>query len=326
MNFTRFPFYLFHAGYANLAVGLQTLLLRLDSKPERRRALEFFRNGARLRAMKWEGRQEYPIYVINRLCDSERLARFAKSCAKWGVEFDRVEAINCADPNFDFSPYDSKIPETFYGKKEFLRGAVGCFLSHAKAWQKLLDSGFSHALICEDDARWLGPIPRRIAQFDFPHDMDIVFVHQRLGAGLQADPDVARFFRFQSVATCADAVIRNLKEMTASGGEGYLLSREGAKKILAIFEKRGVYMEVDWFIFFHAMKPEERSKFINTDGTGRFDMLEFDPVVLKSAVIQPALLEQIGLKSTIAFDNPQNYISRKAMKRASSGGPSSENG
>ena len=241
---------------------------------------------------------------------------FANSSAKWGVKFERVEAINCADQNFDFHPYDSKIGETFYGRKEFLRGAVGCFLSHAKAWQKLVDSEFSHALICEDDVRWLGPIPRRIAQFGLSPHLDIIFVHQRLGVGLETDADAGPSFSFKSVAIAANAVLRNLKEMTASGGEGYLLSREGAKKILAIFERRGVYMEVDWFLFFHAMQPEDRRKFVEMDGTGRFEMLEFDAVFLKSAVLQPALLEQISIKSTIAFDNPKNYILREAMTRA----------
>lgn len=64
------------------------------------------------------------------------------------------------------------------------------------------------------------------------------------------------------------------------------------------------------------MQPEERRKFVEMDGTGRFDMLEFDAVVLKSAVLQPALLEQIGLKSTIGFDNTKNYFLREAMTRA----------
>jgi hypothetical protein len=43
LNPVRLPFFLFHAGYAGLAVRLQSLLVRLDPKPERRRALVFFR-------------------------------------------------------------------------------------------------------------------------------------------------------------------------------------------------------------------------------------------------------------------------------------------
>jgi len=266
--------------------------------------------------MSWEGRQEYPVYVINRTCDGERLARFAKSCAKWGVDFECVEAINCADSKFDFRPYDSKIAETFYGKKAFLRGAVGCFLSHAKAWQKLVDSEFSHALICEDDVQWLGPIPKLIVQFGMFRDFDIVFVHQRLAAGLQlgSSRDIAQLFNFESVANAGNAILQNFNEMTASGGEGYLISRNGAEKILKIFQRKGVFMEVDWFLFFHSMSLQQRKLFFKKDATGRFDMLEFDSMVLDSAVLLPALLEQLCLKSTIAFENPQNYVSREKMR------------
>ena len=88
---------MFSAGFAGLAVGLQSLLVKVDPKPERIRALNFFHNGVRLRAMSWSGPQEYPVYVINREKDGDRLSRFRKSCAMWGVEFERVEAINCAE-------------------------------------------------------------------------------------------------------------------------------------------------------------------------------------------------------------------------------------
>ena len=316
MSIGRLPFVFFHAGCTKTALALQALIVLCDPKPERRRALEFFRNGARLRAMHWHGIQNYPVFVINRKCDGKRLVRYANSCAKWDVKFDRVEATNCADPNFDFYPYDSKIAETFYGNKKFLRGAVGCFLSHAKAWQKLVDSDYSHALICEDDVQWLGPIPRRISQFGIPRDFDILFVHQRLAEGLNSGVQYAgeEGFKFSPVFEAACSLLNQNKRINASGGEGYIISSECAKKILAIFERRGVYMEVDWFLFFHALQPEDRKKFVEMDGTGRFNMLKFDALALKSAVLQPSLLEQINANSTIAFDNPKNYISREAMK------------
>jgi GR25 family glycosyltransferase involved in LPS biosynthesis len=311
----RLPFYFFYTGFSRLALGLQSLFVRLSPKPDRFRALNFFKDGAKLRAKKWEGKQEYPVYVINRKCDGERLSRFSNSCAKWGVEFERVEAINCADSNFDFRPYDAKIAETFYGKKEFLRGAVGCFLSHAKAWQKLVDSEFSHALICEDDVRWLGPIPKNIIDFKAPRDFDVIFVHRRLAAALQSGGQTksGELFGYCGVAEAGISILEEFQQMSASGGEGYLLSREGAKIILEIFQRRGVFMEVDWFLFFQSMTLQQRKNFIQVDSTGRFDMLEFDACQLDSAVLLPSLLEQLCLKSTIAFENPQNYISRASM-------------
>jgi glycosyl transferase family 25 len=311
---TRFPFYLFHAGYAGLAVALQSLFVRLDPKPERRRALEFFRNGVRLRAMKCEGTQDYPVYVINRAKDKERLQRFSRSCRKWGIHFQRVEAVNCADPDFDFRPYEKDIAETFYGKTQFLRGAVGCFLSHSAAWRKLLESDFSHAVICEDDAVFLGPIPRRACDYQMPEDFDLVYLNQRLsGSRSHPSESIGSFFQFSSVFESAKAILTASKLMSAPGGEGYLLSRRGAGKILRIFQEMRIYMEVDWFLFFHSLSLDERSQFIKLDQTGRFDMLKFSEIRIHAAALMPSLVEQRGSASTIGFDNPENYISRKKI-------------
>jgi GR25 family glycosyltransferase involved in LPS biosynthesis len=137
-----------------------------------------------------------------------------------------------------------------------------------------------------------------------------------LAAGLQlgSSREIAQLFNFESVANAGNAILQNFNEMTASGGEGYLISRNGAGKILKIFQRKGVFMEVDWFLFFHSMSLHQRKLFFKKDATGRFDMLEFDSMVLDSAVLLPALLEQLCLKSTIAFEKPQNYVSREKMR------------
>ena len=312
MKISRLPFFLFHAGYTALAITLQKLLVKVDSKPERVRALNFFRNGATLRAMRWEGRQKYPVYVINRSKDTERMDRFAASCKQWSIEFQRVEAINCADPGFDFAPYDSQIAETFYGKTQFLRGAIGCFLSHRKVWETLLDSRVSHAIVCEDDVRFLGPIPTKATDLFFSLKLDLVYVNQRMADGLSTFPvsNDQTAFKF---ATPYDAAMKTLEvtgKMNAPGGEGYLLSPEGARKLLEIFSRRQIYMELDWLIFFHCLSPEQRKAFIAKDATSRFDMLEFDKMELQAAVAIPSLLEQRAGVSTIGFDSPRNYIHR----------------
>lgn len=317
LKLSRLPFLLFHAGYTAPAIVLQKFLLKVDPKPERVRALNFFRNGARLRAVRWQGMQEYPVYVINRERDMDRLGRFRKSCKQWSVEFQRVEAINCADPGFDFAPYDAQIAETFYGKTDFLRGAVGCFLSHARAWRALVDSMNSHAMICEDDVRFLGPIPTSAAELVFSQNYDLVYVNQRMADGLLNSPvsKVRTTFEFATPYNAAMKILEVQGKMNAPGGEGYLLSREGARKLFDIFLRRKICMEVDWMMFFHCLSPEQRKAFIAKDATRRFDMLEFDDLELHAAVATPSLLEQCAGVSTIGFDNPENYIQRNAMRR-----------
>ena len=272
----------------------------------------------RLRAMHWQGEQDYPVYVINRSKDTERMSRFAESCRKWGISYERVEAINCADPEFDFSPYEAQIAETFYGKTQFLRGAVGCFLSHVKAWRKIVKANIPGAIICEDDARFLGPIPRKIADYDFPNNSDLIYLNQRIAEGLYkiggSKQEPVSILCFSTLKDTAFKLLAIQFPISAPGGEGYFLSRAGALKALSIFEKYGVYMEVDWFLFFHSLSHDERKKFISIDGTGRFDMLEFGSEKLNTYVILPSFVEQRSNDSTIGFENPKNYIDRKLIR------------
>jgi GR25 family glycosyltransferase involved in LPS biosynthesis len=312
-NFARLPFHLFHAGYAGLAMVLQSLFVRLDPKPERRRALQFFRNGARLRRMRCRGEQEYPVYVINRACDSDRLEKFSKSCSKWSVKFERVEAINCADPYFNFKPYDSQIAETFYGKKQFLRGAVGCFLSHAKAWEKFLKSGASHALICEDDARFLGFLPHNFEKYGLPQDTDLIFANQRTSEGIQSAGGCEKSFEFIETYQAISALLKLNATVPAIGTDGYILTKTGANKLLSIFSETKVCMEIDWFIFLYSLTHRERELFMKADQTGRFDLLKFIPRKLDSYILYPSLVEQLSTATTIDSSNTKNYIERNAI-------------
>jgi len=315
LNISRLPFDLFHAGWTRLGVAIQSAFCLVDPKPVRLRALEYLRNGAKLRSMRWDGVQEYPVYVINRSKDTERIARFSASCKKWRINYERVEAINCADPEFNFIPYHDQIAETFYGKTQFLRGAVGCFLSHVKAWRKIVEANISGAIICEDDARFLGPIPHKIADYNFPNDSDLIYLNQRIAEGLYGIrnlmEDTAPNLCFSALKDAAFKLFGIQSQISAPGGEGYFLTRNGALKALSIFDQYGVYMEVDWFLFFHSLSQEERKNFIATDGTGRFDMLNFSSEKMNSYVIVPSFLEQSSTDSTIGFDNPKNYIHRQ---------------
>ena len=314
--FGRLPFLFFHAGWTRLAIISQTLLCFIDPQPIRLRVREYFRQGARLRAMRWEGEQDYPVFVINRTKDTDRMTCFAESCAKWGINYERVEAVNCADADFDFIPHEAEIGKTFYGRTKFLRGAVGCFLSHVKTWEKIVEENVTGAIICEDDARFLGPIPKKIANYDFPSECDLVYINQRIASGVSFINDPTELnanFNFFTIFRAAMMLFEIQSTISAPGGEGYLLTRSGAKKLLSIYESRPIYMEVDWFLFFHSLSQSERMIFLSKDATGRFDMLDFASEKLNSYVLIPSFVEQRSMGSIISFDKPENYIERAAM-------------
>lgn len=266
----------------------------VDPKPVRLRALEYFRNGAKLRSMQWDGVQYYPVYVINRKKDAERMSLFATSCQKWGINYERVEGVDLREyPDF-LEIYRNRIASTCYNKTEFVRGIYGCFLGHREAWKTLVRSNSDWALICEDDARFLGPIPKTIEQFGLPVSAEFVFCNQRMADGLLSQSVSHKNVGFDFLT--ADDALKGLLDfnplIVAPGGDAYLLSKIAAQKLLAIFEETQMSFDVDWFMLFHSISNESMRLFLQTDQTGRFTGYEPHKNRLEAFVLQPSLVDQ----------------------------------
>ncbi len=118
-----------------------------------------------------------------------------------------------------------------------LRGTMGCFLSHVRAWEEIVANKHDFALILEDDID-----PRdlaRITEISLPPDFDIVFVNSRMSPKAKAKPiEVLEI-------TSALEHLEYKTERKGSGGDGYILSLNGAKSLLAAIEQDGFYGHVD---------------------------------------------------------------------------------
>ena len=110
-----------------------------------------------------------------------------------------------------------------------MRGTLGCFLSHAAAWEAMLDRGDEHCLIVEDDV---------IPLLDLPASLDRARPARRVRPLLRQRPHrpPARPGHGVNGFTVAhrsrDAMQAFHPEDNAPGGDGYLLSRAGARKLL----------------------------------------------------------------------------------------------
>jgi hypothetical protein len=124
------------------------------------------------------------------------------------------------------------------------RGRLGCFLAHIAAWERVAQGSATHQLIIEDDAVF-GPL-ERIFGLDLPEGMDLIFCNQRMNPDPQgaADRPLALFPSRAILAVKADGV-RAGKRWKGVGADGYLLSREGAKKLLQAVARDGVHGHVD---------------------------------------------------------------------------------
>lgn len=176
--------------------------------------------------------------VINLDRDAARMSAITKATAGTRLEVMRLSAVNGAalpDALLDFVP----------GTKGAGKGTLGCFLSHARAWQTIRDTGMPYALILEDDAVIL---PEAVAVFDPVVQAmgDLCFVNDRMtcldipGEAATADVTVA-------IAS------RSTSPQIACGGDGYLLSANGAAKLLSVVGTSGFWGDVDWFILYAAL-------------------------------------------------------------------------
>lgn len=306
-------------GFIRTAISLQWLVCRLSRSPAASRNLWFLKGCLHLkRRFGKVAQQQYRVLVINRECDQERLSHVRRQSERFGFEFERVDAVNCALPSFDYTPYLESIGNAFYGREHFLRGAVGCFLSHVMAWKRIAEDDRPVGLVCEDDIRVLGPLPQRIDDFGLPSDADLVFVNARMVHGaLDQQTDTSLDKGGFVYLDFAEALFRIARggpaPISGPGGDGYLLSHHGAGKLLKLFGQMKITMEVDWFLVLHSLSPEERDEFLRLDGTGRFSDLTFAHGVLKAYVMIPALVEQASMGTSIGFDKPANYIHKDAI-------------
>jgi glycosyl transferase family 25 len=88
-------------------------------------------------------------YVINLDKDVERLQFFSENFKRLGLEFERISAVN--GRNMSEQDYQDFIKQRPRNNKSWLRGQMGCFLSHFSAWELVANGSEKYCAIFEDD-------------------------------------------------------------------------------------------------------------------------------------------------------------------------------
>jgi len=130
------------------------------------------------------------------------------------------------------------------------KGTIGCFLSHVKAWEEVARLTDRFALVIEDDVNVSGL--RHLATLALPDDAEIVFVNDRMSpqeAG--ATPAVLPIWRALELLEAAHG---------GPGGDGYLLTPEGARKLLAACTKDFYFGHVDGRLLRYATSEDDLAK------------------------------------------------------------------
>ena len=171
--------------------------------------------------------QNWPVYVINMDANDARLAQVAEELGKAGVEWMLLPAVNgrAMAPEDLAQVYDERANQRF-ARHNLVAPEIGCYLSHIKAAEWLIESGAEAAVVLEDDLCVTGDLKATLdaLQLDF--------------SSQNAPWDLVKLFSFKPVR------LRQTRELdhgftigkpdrVPSTTLGYVLTREGAEKILA---------------------------------------------------------------------------------------------
>jgi glycosyl transferase, family 25 len=176
-------------------------------------------------------------YLINLDRSPDRLAHMRREFERVGVGFTRVAAVDGASLS-DRELKDFIAAPAKPSLEPWLPGEIGCFLSHAIAWQMIASGSAEAAAVFEDDVQLADDVKPLLALSDWvPADADIV----RLEAN--------RKLRMRQGRRIPTAPGRSIYRVLSGtwGSAGYILTRRAAIRLVQCAP--GLRLPVDIFLF-----------------------------------------------------------------------------
>lgn len=101
-----------------------------------------------------------PTFVINLKSREDRYLQIIKNLKEYSIfDINRIDAIN--GKSLDYK--NTNIQFTTLSKYFSTPSMVGCFLSHKKAWQKIVDDNLDYALVLEDDCQFVNNFDQKVS-------------------------------------------------------------------------------------------------------------------------------------------------------------------
>ena len=177
-----------------------------------------------------------PVFVINLDKSPERMATIANRLDELDIPFERISGVYGAELSQEeiAKYYCAKLNKKNYRRPLGL-GEIGCYISHIKAWQTIVDRQLHCALILEDDI----VIEDGLAE-----------LASKLGKSLDTF-DIVKFFNKKTNPKIVESVDFTSKyklcrfKKIPIGNYAQLISLSGAKKLLKAYEKFGRPVDED---------------------------------------------------------------------------------
>lgn len=223
------------------------------------------------------------IYAIHLARATERRGALEAELQRLGRPAEFIAAVDGHAPDFSFADHAHLLLPGQQGQS-FKPGAFACFLSHSYAWQRIADGDAPHALVIEDDVVFNPPAFDAALDGALPPGFDVLFVNYRMfklaaAAGWRADyaelndPDqwmdralaAPRPAHRQVTGPAWVPVSDTLATLFAAryyrdpwyatGGDGYIVSRAGARRLLEMMHSRKIRMGVDYAMVLNSLSP-----------------------------------------------------------------------
>lgn len=175
------------------------------------------------------------LFVINLDRQPERLRRMESLFEGLGLRFSRVSAVDGLRLSVEEM---RRWQSARAGSRELRAGETACFLSHRECWRRIVGEALPSAAIFEDDVHMGADAAALLSSGGWvPEGADVVKIETKLQYA-QVDRSVA--------GAVAGRTLHRLRSRHAGAG-GYIVTRKGAEKLLAMSETFG--SPVDQFIF-----------------------------------------------------------------------------
>lgn len=158
---------------------------------------------------------ECPVFVITIPQHQNRFSRLSANAFQLGIT--SLESRGISGSEIDLTAKNIQFNAS--------PGDLGCLASHIQVWHEIVDKNLNFALILEDDAVLTGRPPidslgKTLA------DIDIIFVNNRIVPSYHS----ISVFEITSESNFCLPIVNGC------GTDGYIVTNQGARKLLEIFE------------------------------------------------------------------------------------------
>jgi glycosyl transferase family 25 len=176
--------------------------------------------------------------IINLKKDEKKYNILHKKCLENDINPIRIEAVY----GKELSQEQLKQSTSDFSYNYSTPGQIGCWLSHVKCWNYIIDNNLDKALILEDDASFVSNYTDKIKNIEFPEKFDIVFLGNLINCSennFSSKKLIIKIYKnlLNLPGSYKDISTTLYRPELVLGLHGYIITREGAIKCLNLLNK-----------------------------------------------------------------------------------------